>query len=130
MLEYLFNASCVAVGWSGYAVSFLRDFGLAIPSYLSNAPLVTNAKGDWQLTGAIFNIPALFIVFLMTTFLVFGIKESARINNIIVIVKISLVLLFIGFGIAYIKPETGLPSSPNTGEFGHYGWSGVLRERV
>lgn len=128
MLEYLFNASCVAVGWSGYAVSFLRDFGVTIPSSLSNAPLTTNAEGDWQLTGAIFNIPALFIVFLMTTSLVFGIKESARINNIIVIVKISLVLLFIGFGIAYIKPENWTPFIPeNTGEFGRYGWSGVLR---
>jgi len=128
MLEYLFGASCVAVGWSGYAVSFLKDFGMTIPSRLSAPPIMVDAQGDWQFTGAFINLPAILISLMMTLLLVFGIKESARINNVIVTVKVVLVLLFIGLGIAYIHPENWDPFIPkNTGEFGHYGWSGILR---
>ncbi len=128
MLEYLFGASTVAVGWSGYVVSFFEDFGIIIPSYLSSAPLIHDPILGWQTTGAFLNIPAMFIIAVMTTMLVIGIKESAVFNNIIVLVKISVLILFITFGIAYIKTGNWVPFiPPNTGEFGHYGLSGILR---
>ena len=128
MLEYLFGASAVAVGWSGYAVSFLSDFGVTVPSYLSSAPLAHDPILGWHTTGALLNIPAMVIVALMTILLVIGIRESAILNNIIVIIKISVLILFVAFGIAYIKTGNWIPFMPqNTGEFGHFGWSGILR---
>jgi APA family basic amino acid/polyamine antiporter len=128
MLEYLFGASTVAVGWSGYVVSFLEDFGITIPSYLSSAPLRQDPILGWQTTGAFLNLPAMFIVAAMTVLLVIGIRESAVFNNTVVLVKISVLLLFIIFGIAYIKTGNWVPFiPPNTGEFGHFGLSGILR---
>lgn len=81
---------------------------------------------------AIINIPAMLIVFLVSSLLVVGIQESARVNNIIVIVKVIVVLAFIGFGISYVDTANWggkfIPDNPdNWGNFGHYGWSGVLR---
>jgi len=126
VLEYIFGASLVAVGWSGYVVSFLKDFGIVIPASLSSAPFTYD--GGWIATGAILNFPAVFIVALITTILVFGIRESVRVNNVIVIIKIFVILLFIGFGLSYIKPDNYVPFIPeNTGEFGQFGWSGILR---
>ncbi|MBI5468572.1 MAG: amino acid permease [Deltaproteobacteria bacterium] len=127
ILEYLFGASTVAVGWSGYVVSFLRDYGIEIPAYLANAPLMHDSSG-WHTTGALVNFPAVFIVALVTALLVIGIRESARFNNAIVVLKLAVLLLFIGFGAYYITPSNWTPFvPPNTGEFGHFGWSGVLR---
>lgn len=127
ILEYLFGASTVAVGWSGYVVSFLRDFGIVIPSYLASAPFVHDASG-WHFTGAILNLPAALIVGVVTTLLVVGIKESAQFNNAIVVLKISVLLLFIGFGALYIDTGNWKPFiPPNTGEFGEFGWSGIMR---
>lgn len=126
VLEYIFGASLVAVGWSGYVVSFLRDFGIVIPSDLSSAPFTFH--GGWIATGAVLNFPSVFIIAIITTVLVFGIKESVRFNNIIVIIKIAVILLFIGFGLSYIKPENYVPFIPeNAGEFGKFGWSGIFR---
>ena len=113
ILEYLFGASTVAVGWSGYVVSFLKDLGIVIPPALTQAPL---------------NLPAMFIVAVMSTLLVVGISESAKFNNVIVFIKICVIMLFIFFGISHINPQNLTPFiPPNTGEFGHYGWSGILR---
>lgn len=128
MLEYLFGASTVAVGWSGYVVSFLKDFGIVVPSALCNAPLKHTAEGGWEVTGAILNFPAVFIVTCMTYILYRGISESAKFNNFIVLLKVSVLLLFLICGSSYIVPENWTPFvPPNTGEFGNYGWSGVLR---
>jgi APA family basic amino acid/polyamine antiporter len=126
VLEYIFGASLVAVGWSGYIVSFFKDFGVVIPAKLSSAPFTYD--NGWIATGAILNFPAVFIVALITTVLIFGIKESVRFNNIIVIIKIAVILLFIGFGLSYIHPENYVPFIPeNTGKFGEFGWSGIFR---
>jgi APA family basic amino acid/polyamine antiporter len=129
ILEYLFGASTVAVGWSGYVVSFFKDIGIVIPASMSSAPLAFDvATGTWTTTGAIINFPAIFIVALLTTLLVIGIKESANFNNIIVIIKVTVILLFIGFGVFYISTANWKPFIPeNTGEYGHYGISGILR---
>ena len=90
VLEYIFGASLVAVGWSGYVVSFLKDFGIVIPTALSSAPFTY--EHGWIATGAIINFPAILIVALITTILVFGIKESVKVNNIIVIIKVFVIL--------------------------------------
>jgi basic amino acid/polyamine antiporter, APA family len=129
ILEYLFGASTVAVGWSGYVVSFLADYGIHIPTSLSSAPLSYDAAtGVWTTTGALINFPAVFIVAVVTTLLVLGIKESANFNNAIVLIKVVVILLFVGFGMSYIEPANLKPFIPeNTGSFGHYGWSGIFR---
>ena len=128
ILEYLFGSSAVAVGWSGYVVSFLKDFGIVLPPSLTSAPFAYDAVKGLYLTGAIVNAPAILIVAVLTTLLVVGIRESANFNNTIVIVKVAVILLFIGFGARYIHPENWRPFLPaNTGAFGQFGWSGVLR---
>jgi basic amino acid/polyamine antiporter, APA family len=127
ILEYLFGASTVAVGWSGYVVSFLKDFGIVLPTALTNAPY-SYANGEWIRTGAIANVPAALIVGLMTILLVRGIRETAWFNNVIVLIKVTVLLLFIFFGMQYIDPGNWDPFvPPNEGAFGQYGWSGVLR---
>jgi len=126
ILEYLFGSATVAVGWSGYVTSFFADFGIVIPTAMCQSPFIFDASG-WHASGAIINFPAIFIVALMTTLLVIGIKESAKFNNIIVLIKVTVILLFIGFGISHINIANWTPFIPaNTGEFGHFGWSGVL----
>jgi APA family basic amino acid/polyamine antiporter len=128
ILEYLFGASTVAVGWSGYVVSFFKDFGIIIPASLSSAPIVYTAGTGWQMTGAILNLPAMFIIAVVTVLLVVGIKESAGFNNIIVIIKVAVILLFVVFGFAYVHHSNWVPFiPPNKGRFGEFGWSGVLR---
>ncbi|MEI6564901.1 MAG: amino acid permease [bacterium] len=128
ILEYLFGASTVAVGWSGYVASFLGDCGITLPFALCNAPFSYTPQAGLQLTGAWFNLPAVLIVAVVTWLLVIGIRESANFNNVIVIVKVSVILLFIFLGMHYIKLENLTPFIPaNTGIFGQYGWSGVMR---
>jgi APA family basic amino acid/polyamine antiporter len=129
ILEYLFGASTVAVGWSGYFTALMSDWHVHIPAALANAPL--SVTGGWHLhtTGALINLPALLLAGLMTTLLVIGIKESANFNNIIVFVKVLIVLLVIGFGFAFVNPANWHPFVPpnTTGQFGVFGWTGVIR---
>ncbi len=126
ILEYLFGAATVAVGWSGYVVSFFKFFGIHIPDVMSQSPLSFGADG-WATTGAYINFPAIFIVLLMTALLVVGIKESAKFNNIIVLIKVVVILIFIGFGISHIDIANWTPFIPeNTGKFGEFGFSGIL----
>ena len=126
ILEYLFGSATVAVGWAGYVTSFLADFGIVIPPAMCQSPFLFDHTG-WHISGSFINFPAVFIVALMTTLLVIGIKESAKFNNIIVLVKVVVILLFIGFGISHIHIANWTPFVPaNTGTFGQFGWSGVL----
>lgn len=128
ILEYLFASSTVAVGWSGYIVSFLHDYNINIPVQLCNAPIDFIKGQGWILTGSIINFPAIFIIALLSTLLVIGIKESAGLNNIIVAIKVIVILLFIGFGLSFIDTSNWHPFiPPNTGGFGKFGFSGVLR---
>ena len=108
ILEYLFAASTVAVGWSGYAVSLLKDMGINIPAEYTSAPWNHSVAADvpwwnfwslfahgWSTTGAVINVPAMFIVFVITVLLVIGIKESANFNNVIVAIKMTVILAFL-----------------------------------
>ncbi len=127
ILEYLFASSTVAVGWSGYFVSFLKDFGIVIPEKLCSAPFDHIAGQGWVLTGSLMNFPAVALVLMISALLIIGIKESSRINNIIVFIKIVVILLFIGFGLSFINTENWVPFIPeNTGKFGSYGISGIF----
>lgn len=128
ILEYLFGAVTVSIGWSGYVVSFLRDFGIIFPPAFSAAPgkIVTLADGS-QIT-AIFNVPASLIILAVTSLLIVGVKESAFVNNIIVVIKIAILLLFILAGVGYVNTEHWHPFiPPNNGNFGEFGMSGILR---
>lgn len=128
ILEYLFGAATVSVGWSGYVTSFLRDFGVNIPAALSQAPFSFDHVAGWATTGAIINLPAVFIIAAVTGLLVIGISESATVNDIAVAVKVVVVILFIAFGAAYVNSANWHPFIPaNTGTFGQFGWSGIAR---
>jgi basic amino acid/polyamine antiporter, APA family len=139
ILEYLFAASTVAVGWSGYVVSFLKDVGINIPPQYTSAPYTHSVQTDaglnvwrlftegWSSTGAVLNVPAMVIVALITILLIIGISESASFNNVIVVIKLTVVFLFIGFGLAYINRENWEPFVPAAAGPGKYGWDGILR---
>lgn len=130
ILEYLFTASTVSVGWSAYFVAFLQDYlGIHLPDALTRAPLDMAAGSHVpHLSGSVVNLPAVLLVLLITALLVVGIRESARFNNLMVFVKLTVVLLVIGCGAAYVNSANWKPFIPeNTGTFGHFGWSGVLR---
>jgi APA family basic amino acid/polyamine antiporter len=127
VLEYLFGASTVAVGWSGYMVSFFKDFGIEISASLCKAPLEHTPGEGWRWTGAIINLPAMAVVAVCTSLLYMGIKESAKFNNVIVVVKLVVLALFIVFGAQQIIPDNWVPFIPENTAPGHYGWSGILR---
>ncbi|HUK62117.1 MAG TPA: amino acid permease [Dongiaceae bacterium] len=128
ILEYALGAATVAVGWSGYVVSFLKDFGIHFPAVWSAAPGTAVTLASGAAATAVFNVPAVFITLAVTTLLVIGIRESASVNAVIVIVKVAVVLLVIAAGAYFVNPANWHPLiPPNTGHFGQYGWSGILR---
>ena len=128
ILEYLFGAASVSVGWSGYVTSFLRDFGVNIPAALSQAPFSFSHAAGWTATGAIINLPAVFIIAAVTGLLVVGISESVAVNDFAVVAKVTVVILFIAFGVSYVNTANWHPFIPaNTGTFGQFGWSGIAR---
>jgi APA family basic amino acid/polyamine antiporter len=139
ILEYLFAAATVAIGWSGYVVSFLKEFGLVIPAQFTSAPYDHHAPVDagwnmwrlftegWVSTGATLNVPAMLIVGLVSILLVIGIKESATFNNIIVAIKLAVILTFIAVGVAFINRNNWHPFVPPSLGPGEFGWGGVLR---
>jgi basic amino acid/polyamine antiporter, APA family len=131
VLEYLFAVGTVSVGWSGYAVSLLEQLGIHVPAALSQAPFDSPMGMGSGLaivrTGAILNVPAVLIVAAIGTICYVGIKQSAVFNSVIVAIKVTVVLLFILFGMSYIDNANWHPFiPPNTGQTGVYGWSGVL----
>lgn len=118
VLEYAVAAATVSISWSRYLVKFLDGFGLHLPPELVACP--------WD--GGIVNLPAVLIIFLMTMLLIKGTEGSSFVNSIIVILKIAVVLVFIVLGWKYINLENYVPYIPeNTGTFGVYGWTGIIR---
>jgi len=128
VLEYTFSVGTVAVGWSGYVMSLLGQFGVHLPGALTNAPF-DRGPADHGLvtTGALLNLPAVLIVLAVAAVCYVGIRQSSAINSAIVVVKIAVVAAFILLGASFISPSNWVPFiPPNTGHFGHFGWSGVL----
>jgi basic amino acid/polyamine antiporter, APA family len=135
ILEYAFGATTVAIGWSGYVTSFLRDLGVVIPAKIASAPLSYDpASRSWSSTGALVNFPAMFIIVVVTLLLVLGIRESAKVNNIVVSIKLAIVVLFILAGVWFVNTSNWVTASNPLGAFippnvgpGQYGWSGIIR---
>jgi APA family basic amino acid/polyamine antiporter len=113
MLEYGLATSAVSVGWSGYLQSLLSGFGVSLPMALSAAP------GAIPGHETLFNLPAFLVMMAITTLLSLGVRESARINNIMVAIKVVVVLLVIGVGVFHVTPANWHPFMP-------HGWSGVF----
>ncbi len=110
ILEYAVSVSAVAVGWSGYVTNLVASTGVLLPAAFVNPPGVN---------GGILNVPCILIIAVITTLLIVGVKESARFNNIIVIIKLSVILLFLYLASSHIQPVLWTPFMP-------FGWSGVL----
>jgi APA family basic amino acid/polyamine antiporter len=127
VLEYALGAVTVSIGWSGYVVSFLRDIGINVPCKMSAAHGVMVTCPDGSQVAAVFNLPAIIIIALITALLVIGIKESATVNNTIVFIKVAVVLLFIVGAAHAMNPANWHPFIPaNTGQRGAFGWTGVM----
>jgi len=120
VLEYAVGAATVSVGWSGTIVSILRSAGIDLPNSLLASPFDPNP--------GMLNLPAVLIIIIITAILIKGIQESARFNSFVVAVKITVVVLFIILGWAYINRANYVPFLPEntTGKFGDFGWTGVL----
>src|SRR5215469_10330859 len=147
-LEYAFGAATVAVGWGGYVCSFLQDLGVPFPASLSYAPgtVLAQYQGRWQPVMSLphdavsmlsslphatahFDLVAFIGILLVTAILVKGIKESANVYSAIVIVKVSVLLVFIGLGAMFLAGHHALAAAnwhpfipPNKGHFGEFGW--------
>jgi APA family basic amino acid/polyamine antiporter len=127
VLEYMMACSTVAVGWSRYLVAFLELFHVHLPVALTSAPFASGETGNEIFrTGAIFNLPAVLIVVAAAALCYKGIKESAIVNTIIVLIKVSIVVAVIIFGAFFVNTANWFPYiPPNTGTFGQFGWSGI-----
>src|SRR5258708_6578552 len=126
--EYLAAASTVAVGWSGYFNALLGEFGLHVPDVLSSAPIAIDSVHGIAATGSIANFLALGIIVAISALLVVGIKVAAQFNAAMVALKLVIVALVIIFGLPLIHMPNITPFiPPNTGVWGQFGWSGVLR---
>jgi APA family basic amino acid/polyamine antiporter len=118
VLEYAVGAATVSVSWSKYLIRLLGTFGISFPRALTRSPF----------EGGFVNLPAIFIILAISTILIVGISESARFNGWIVALKVAIVLLVIGLGFSFINHANYVPFvPPNTGQFGAFGWSGVMR---
>lgn len=149
VLEYGVAASTVAVGWAGYINSFLLGFGVVIPPELTaatNTPVkitdvyhpmfvemgyAFNADGLLTKGGAlvkgIFNLPAFVGIMAVVSLLIVGVSESAKVNNIIVFIKLAVVTLFVAIGFFYVDPANWQPFIPDNTGPGEYGWDGIFR---
>ncbi|QSX78006.1 amino acid permease [Agrilutibacter solisilvae] len=141
LLEYGLAASVVAVGWSGYVVSLLGDWGIQVPLELTGPAghaLMRDGKAVLDAAGnpvtTIFNLPAFLICMALTALLVIGVSESAKVNNVIVAIKMAVIIAFIlivgWYCIQHFDTLSAnwKPFIPEpTGEKGEFGWSGILR---
>jgi APA family basic amino acid/polyamine antiporter len=128
LLEYAISASAVAVSWSAYVVSLLSDAHIHLPAVLVNAPVGVDAHDHLIMTGAIINVPAVLIIAAMTVLLYVGVRWSAHANTAMVALKVGIIIVIVFAGLSYLNPANWRPYiPPNAGNFGHFGWSGVLQ---
>jgi basic amino acid/polyamine antiporter, APA family len=129
VLEYAVGAATVATSWSRYVVSILKDFGISFPMEYAAGPLESVKLPDGTLIGSgIINLPAILVVMAVSALLIIGIQESARVNNVIVTIKVAVIIVFIAVGWAYVNPANHVPLIPDpTGIDGEFGWGGIIR---
>jgi APA family basic amino acid/polyamine antiporter len=126
LLEYVFAASYVTVGWSGYMMSLLAQWGVTPPAALTNAPFAIGPQG-MSTTGTVINGPAFLFAIAIALIALRGVRLSSIVNGLIVALKVGALLLVVGFGSLHIHPHNWTPFIPANEGFGRYGWSGVLR---
>jgi APA family basic amino acid/polyamine antiporter len=127
VLEYLFASSTVAVGWSGYMVSFLTTtLGVPFPAELATAP-ITWSHGEFVRTAGIVNLPAILIVAAVSGLCYVGITQSAFANAVVVAIKVAVIAAFLGFGVMYVDPANWTPFIPANEGPGQFGMDGVFR---
>jgi APA family basic amino acid/polyamine antiporter len=119
MLEYMVSASAVASGWSTTFIPLVQSMGIKLPRALLTPPVTTSPAGRIVFSGGIVDLPAVLITMLITYILYIGIRESARINNIIVVIKIAVILLFVFLGVSHINISNLNPFAP-------FGWKGIM----
>lgn len=128
LLEYALSASAVAVGWSGYVVNLLHEAGVSMPSALASAPIVKGAGGRLVASGALINLPAVLVIGLLTWLCYVGIRQTSRVNVWMVLIKVGVIVVFVLAGLQFVDTANWHPYvPPNTGEFGKFGWSGVMQ---
>lgn len=128
ILEYAVGAATVSISWSAYAVALMHQFGFSLPEQWLASPWQPVHLPDGTLAYGYVNVPAILIVGLLSAVLIIGMQKSAVFNALMVIVKVSVVIVFIAIGMHYINPENYHPFiPPNTGTFGEFGWSGIMR---
>jgi len=135
ILEYALGATTVAIGWSGYAVSLLSDLGIVVPDRYAQSPFAYDpANRVWHLTGALLNVPAMAVIAAISALLIVGVHDSARVNNIIVVIKVAIIVVFVGIGAWFVSLSNWVTAGNPEGAFippnlgpGQYGWSGVVR---
>lgn len=128
LMNYVGVTTAVAAGWSGYFKSFLDALGIKVSAAFSNAPLAYDTVNGWTTTGSLIDIPAMCIVGFFGILVSLGIRLAASANSIMVIIKLLVIALFIGFGVSFINADQWAPFIPeNQGVFGQFGWSGILR---
>jgi basic amino acid/polyamine antiporter, APA family len=128
ILEYAIGAATVSISWSAYVVSFLRDFNIELPPALIASPWHATKLADGTEVYGWINLPAVLIIMLLSLLLMRGVKESSLLNNVLVTIKLSIIVIFIAIGVNYIEPSNYTPFIPeNTGSFGHFGYSGIMR---
>src|ERR1041385_3403676 len=121
MLEYAVGAATVAIGWSQTLVALVGSLGLRFPNAIAASPF------QGPMGGGVINLPAVAVVVAVSLVLIRGIRESATVNSIIVVLKVTVILVFIAIGWSYMVPANHTPLiPPNEGEFGRFGWSGIL----
>jgi basic amino acid/polyamine antiporter, APA family len=127
VLEYALGAATVAVSWSRYLLEFLNGFGIHLPVELVCSPFeVVKLSDGTIIEGGMINLPAILIVCLLSLLLIRGTQGSALMNNILVVLKVAVVLMFITLGWSHIDPTNYTPYIPeNTGSYEHFGWSGI-----
>jgi APA family basic amino acid/polyamine antiporter len=128
ILEYALGAATVAVGWSGILVTLLGQLGLTFPAALSAAPGTAVAVAGGDPVTAVLNVPAILVTVAVTALLIAGVSEAASVNGVIVLTKVAVLLVVIAAGALFVDSANWHPFiPPNTGTFGEFGWSGVLR---
>ena len=134
LLEYGLAASVVAVGWSGYMVSLLADMGIHVPAALTGPAGYPKELADGTTITTVFNLPAFLVCAVLAGLLVLGVSESAKVNNVIVAIKVTVLAAFIIVGgfIILQNYDTFAPNwdpfiPPPTGVDGEFGWSGIIR---
>ncbi|MBB2155922.1 amino acid permease [Gluconacetobacter diazotrophicus] len=128
VLEYAVGAAAVSVSWSRYVTSLLGGWGISLSPRLVASPFEAVVLPDGSHVAGIMNLPAAFIICVVSMLLIRGVSESARVNSAIVMVKLAIIVAVIAFGLPYIKTANYVPFIPaNTGTFGHFGLSGIMR---